>query len=59
MAVRMGSFALMQPLFGLLADRVSREVDIITNIFQIFLALAFIWVDGPEDMWWMFPCSGL
>ena len=25
MAVRMGSFALMQPLFGLLADRVNRK----------------------------------
>ena len=60
MAVRMGSFALMQPLFGLLADRVNRKkLMIITNIFQIFLALAFIWVDGPEDMWWMFLCSGL
>ena len=48
MAVRMGSFALMQPLFGLLADRVNRKkLMIITNIFQIFLALAFIWVDGP------------
>ena len=39
MAVRMGSFALMQPLFGLLADRVNRKsLMIITNVFQIFLA---------------------
>jgi MFS family permease len=42
MAVRMGSFALMQPLFGLLADRVNRKnLMIVTNIFQIGLALAF------------------
>ena len=60
MAVRMGSFALMQPLFGLLADRVNRKkLMIITNVFQIGLALAFIGVNGPEDMWWMFTISGI
>ena len=59
MAVRMGCFALMQPIFGLLADRVNRKkLMIITNIFQMFLALVFIAIDGPEDMWWMFLCSG-
>ena len=59
MAVRMGCFALMQPFFGLLADRVNRKnLMIITNLLQMFLALAFIAVDGPEDMWWMFLCSG-
>lgn len=60
MAVRMGCFALMQPFFGLLADRVNRKrLMIITNILQVFLALAFIGVDGPGDMWWMFLCSGI
>ena len=60
MAVRMGCFALMQPFFGLLADRVNRKKLMIwTNVLQIFLALAFIAVDGPEDMWWMFLCSGI
>ena len=55
----MGCFALMQPFFGLLADRVNRKkLMIITNILQMFLALVFIAVDGPEDMWWMFLCSG-
>ena len=59
MAVRMGCFALMQPFFGLLAERVNRKkLMIITNILQMFLALVFIAVDGPEDMWWMFLCSG-
>ena len=59
MAVRMGCFALMQPFFGLLADRVNRKkLMIATNILQMFLALVFIAVDGPEDMWWMFLCSG-
>ena len=60
MAVRMGCFALMQPFFGLLADRLNRKTLMIaTNILQVFLALAFIAVDGPEDMWWMFLCSGV
>lgn len=60
MAVRMGCFALMQPFFGLLADRLNRKkLMIATNVLQIFLALAFIAIDGPEDMWWMFLCSGL
>lgn len=60
MAVRMGSFALMQPLFGLLTDRVNRKnLMIITNILQIGLALAFLGVNGPEDMWWMFTISGI
>ncbi len=59
MAVRMGCFALMQPFFGLLADRINRKkLMIVTNILQMFLALVFIAVDGPEDMWWMFLCSG-
>lgn len=60
MAVRMGCFALMQPFFGLLADRLNRKkLMIATNILQVFLALSFIGVDGPEDMWWMFLCSGI
>ena len=60
MAVRMGAFALMQPFFGLLADRVNRKkLMIITNLFQIVLALTFMGVDGPEDMWWMFTISGI
>jgi len=60
MAVRMGCFALMQPFFGLLADRVNRKkLMILTNVLQIFLALTFIAVDGPEDMWWLFLCSGI
>ena len=59
MAVRMGCFALMHPFFGLLADRANRKkLMIATNVLQIFLALAFIAVDGPEDIWWMFLCSG-
>jgi MFS family permease len=32
---------------------------IVTNVFQIGLALAFIGVNGPEDMWWMFTISGI
>ena len=29
------------------------------NIFQVFLALSFLFVDGKEDMWWLIAMSGL
>ena len=58
--VRMASFAVLQPLIGLLADRYSRKMlMVVTNVVQIFLALAFIMVDGPEDMWWMISLTGV
>ena len=30
-----------------------------SNIMQIGLALSFILVDGPEDMWWLITISGI
>lgn len=58
--VRMASFALMQPLIGLLADRYSRKsLMMATNIAQIFLALGFLLVDSAADIPWMIALSGL
>lgn len=58
--VRMLCFALLQPLSGLLADRYDRKnIMLWTNIFQVFLALGFLAVDGPEDITWMLGLSGI
>lgn len=58
--VRMLCFALLQPISGLLADRFDRKkIMLWSNIFQIFLALGFLAVDGPEDIVWMLGLSGI
>ncbi|MBP77648.1 MAG: MFS transporter [Deltaproteobacteria bacterium] len=58
--VRMLCFALLQPISGLLADRYDRKkIMLWSNIFQIFLALGFLAVDGPEDIPWMLGLSGI
>ena len=59
-SIRMALFALSQPINGLLADRMSRKKLMLwANIFQVFLALSFLFVDGPEDMWWLIGMSGM
>ena len=58
--VRMASFALLQPIIGLLADRFNRKtLMIVSNLVQAVLALGFLFVDGPEDIVWMIALSGL
>ena len=58
-SVRMALFAISQPINGLLADRISRKKLMLwSNIFQVFLALSFLLVDGKEDMWWLITLSG-
>tara|TARA_B100001250_G_scaffold401416_1_gene413274 strand:+ start:994 stop:2241 length:1248 start_codon:yes stop_codon:yes gene_type:complete len=59
-SVRMALFAISQPFNGLLADRFSRKSLMLwSNILQIGLALTFLRVDGPEDMWWLISISGI
>ena len=59
-AVRMLLFGISQPINGLLADRLNRKgLMFWSNIAQIGLALSFILVDGPEDMWWLITVSGI
>jgi MFS family permease len=58
--IRMLGFALLQPITGLLADRWSRKwIMVISNLIQVGLALCFLMVDGPEDMWWLLGLSGI
>ncbi len=59
-SVRMLLFGISQPINGLLADRLSRKSLMFwSNVFQIGLALTFLMVDGPEDMWWLISISGI
>ena len=59
-SVRMALFAISQPFNGLLADRFSRKSLMLwANLLQVGLALSFLLVDGPEDMWWLVAVSGL
>ena len=59
-SVRMALFAISQPINGLLADRFSRKSLMLwSNLLQVGLALSFLLVDGPEDMWWLVSVSGL
>ena len=59
-AVRMILFGVSQPINGLLADRLNRKTLMFwSNNAQIFLALTFLMVDGPEDMWWLITVSGI
>ena len=59
-SVRMLLFGLSQPINGLLADRLNRKSLMFwSNNAQIILALSFLMVDGPEDMWWLISVSGL
>ena len=58
--VRMLCFAMLQPISGLLADRVNRKhIMIASNLVQVILALCFLGVNGPEDIWWMMGLSGV
>ncbi|MDP6869730.1 MAG: MFS transporter [Candidatus Poseidoniaceae archaeon] len=58
--IRLMSFALLQPIIGLLADRWQRKsIMIWSNLIQVGLALCFLLVDGPEDMWWMLALNGI
>ncbi|MDE0869992.1 MAG: MFS transporter [Candidatus Poseidoniaceae archaeon] len=58
--VRMLCFALLQPISGLLADRMNRKhIMVWSNVLQMVLALGFLAVDGPEDIPWMLGLSGI
>jgi len=58
--VRMLCFAFLQPISGLLADRMNRKhIMLWTNLLQMVLALGFLAVDGPEDIPWMLGLSGV
>lgn len=58
--VRMAGFAILQPVIGLMADRMNRKnLMIASNLVQAVLALCFLLVNDAGDVVWMIGLSGL
>lgn len=58
MVARMAPFALFMPLAGTFADRWSRRtVMIATDAARSLMALGFLLVKGPEDLWIAYTCT--
>lgn len=58
LVARLAPFALFAPLAGAFADRLSRRaVMIVSDVARAFVALGFLLVDGPEDLWIAYVCS--
>jgi len=56
--LRLAPFALFAPLAGAVADRLSRRtVMIVTDVLRALLALGFLLVRGPEDLWIAYACT--
>ncbi len=58
--VRMAGFAILQPVIGLMADRMNRKILMVaSNLIQMVLALLFLLVNDSSDIVWMIGLSGL
>ena len=59
MAMRLVPFAFFAPLAGAIVDRWSRRnVMIATDMARAFVALGFLLVRRPEDLWIAYACMG-
>jgi MFS family permease len=58
LVARFAPFALFAPFAGAFADRWSRRtVMIVSDVARGFVALGFLLVGGPEDLWIAYVCS--
>jgi hypothetical protein len=58
MVLRLAPFALFAPLAGTFVDRWSRrKVMIVTDAARAVVALGFLLVSGPEDLWIAYACT--
>jgi hypothetical protein len=58
MVARMAPFALFAPLAGTFADRLSRRtVMIVADAARAVVALGFLLVRGPDDLWIAYACT--
>lgn len=57
---RLVPFTLFGPLAGAFVDRWSRRtVMIVTDLLRVGIALAFLLIDGPEDLWIAYVATAL
>jgi MFS family permease len=57
---RLLPFTLFSPLAGAFVDRWSRRtVMIVTDVLRFFVALGFLFVRRPEDLWIAYLCTAL
>ncbi|HKO98210.1 MAG TPA: MFS transporter [Pyrinomonadaceae bacterium] len=57
---RLIPFTLFAPLAGAFVDRWSRRVVmIVSDVARVFVALGFLLVDSPEDLWIAYLCTAL
>jgi MFS family permease len=57
---RLIPFTVFSPLAGAFVDRWSRrQVMIATDLLRVFVALGFLFVRGPQDLWVAYLCTGL
>jgi len=57
---RLVPFTLFSPLAGAFVDRWSRRtVMIVTDLLRVVVALGFLFVRRPEDLWIAYLCTGL
>ena len=58
--VRLVPFTLFAPLAGAFVDRWSRRtVMIVSDLLRVVVALGFLFVRRPEDLWIAYLCTGL
>ena len=58
--MRLVPFTLFTPLAGAFVDRWSRRtVMIVTDVLRVFVALGFLLVRRPQDLWIAYLCTGL
>jgi MFS family permease len=57
---RLVPFTVFAPFAGAFADRWSRRtVMVVTDIARVVMALGFLFVRGPEDLWLAYTCTAL
>src|SRR5215212_2050215 len=58
LVARLAPFAIFAPLAGTLADRWSRRtVMVASDLARGFVALGFLLISRPEDLWIAYACS--